>query len=82
MGELKNKESRLDDIKITTLGNHGFARHSIFEAVDRGDDNRAYVHYRLRANDETRRYYPFNFKFDVVYSLRRNELSPEFEVRV
>lgn len=80
VGGLKNNESWLDDIKITSQGNHGFARHSTFEAVDHGNDNCAYIHYRLKANDETRRYYPFNFRLDIIYSLKGNELSAEFEV--
>lgn len=80
VGGLKNKESRLGDIKIISPSNHGFVRHSIFEVVDHGNDTCAYIHYCLRANDETRRYYPFNFRLDVIYSLKENELSAEFEV--
>jgi len=80
VGGLKNKESWLGDVKITSPGNHGFARHSIFEAVAHCDEDCACIHYCLRANDETRRYYPFDFRLDIVYSLRGNELSAEFEV--
>jgi len=80
VGGLKNNESWLGDIKITSPGNHGFARHSTFQVVDHGSDNGAYIRYRLEANDKTRRYYPFNFRLDVVYALKGKELSAEFEV--
>ncbi len=80
VGGLKNNESWLDDIKITSRGNHGFARHSTFEVVNYSDENSARIQYRLEANDETRKYYPFNFRLDIIYSLVGNELSAEFDV--
>jgi galactose mutarotase-like enzyme len=80
VGGLKNRESWLGDVKITSPGNHGFARHSVFDVVGHDDGDHAYIRYRLIANNETRRFYPFDFKFDVVYSLRGNELSAEFEI--
>jgi galactose mutarotase-like enzyme len=80
VGGLKNNESWLGDVKITSPGNHGFARHSTFKVVDSGDNNSAYIRYRLKANEETMRYYPFNFGLDIIYSLRGNELSAEFKV--
>jgi galactose mutarotase-like enzyme len=45
---------------------HGFARTSTFELVDSAA---AHCTWRLRANDETRKRYPFAFRFDVTYAL-------------
>lgn len=52
--------------KTYTLTEHGFVRHSNLEFVG-GDENK--IVFRLDANDETRKMYPFEFRFEVTYSL-------------
>lgn len=48
------------------MGNHGFARRSVFEAETVESD---FVRFVLRDNDETRAMYPFAFEFVVEYRL-------------
>jgi galactose mutarotase-like enzyme len=45
---------------------HGFARTSTFELVE---STAAHCTWRLRANDETYKRYPFAFRLDVTYAL-------------
>lgn len=52
--------------KTYSMGNHGFARRSVFEAETVGED---FVRFILRDNDETRAMYPFAFEFIVEYRL-------------
>lgn len=80
VGGLKDKKSQLGDIEITSRGNHGFARHSLFELIDTCDDGRAMIRYRLKPNTEIRKHYPFEFQFDLVYQLVGNNLSVTFEI--
>ena len=80
VGGLKNKKSQFGDIEITSRGNHGFARHSLFELVETRDDGCAMIRYRLKSNPDTHTYYPFEFQFDLVYQLVGNNLSITFEI--
>jgi len=80
VGGLKNNQSRLGSKIITSPGNHGIARHSLFELVATEEKDRALARYRLRANDYTRQYYPFDFQLDLVHELKGNKLSVTFEI--
>ena len=51
---------------------HGFARTSTFELVE---SSAARCLWRLRANDETRRRYPFAFRLDMAYALEEARLT-------
>src|SRR6478736_61660 len=46
------------------MGRHGFARTSTFALVASGP---SHCTWRLEANGETRRQYPFEFRLDVTY---------------
>ncbi|MDL2325199.1 aldose 1-epimerase family protein [Ruminococcaceae bacterium OttesenSCG-928-A16] len=50
---------------------HGFARDTVFNCVRA--DAKTLV-YRLEANDETRRLYPFSFVLEVAYTLQNNSV--------
>ncbi|HUU30202.1 MAG TPA: hypothetical protein VM123_20550 [archaeon] len=80
VGGLKNKESRLGSKVIKTPGNHGVARHSVFELVRADEAGRALAHYCLLANDYTRGYYPFDFRLALVFELKGNVVSVTFEI--
>ena len=81
VGGMVNKQSRLGDVLITSKGNHGFARHSLFALVgqEAGDDA-AQLQYQLLPNDEIRGYYPFGFKLVLTYVLQGNNLSLAFKI--
>jgi len=81
VGGLKGKKSRLGDVVISSPRNHGFARQSVFQLKDKCQtDDFASLSYRLEANDETRRYYPFEFSLELVYTLQGSSLSLIFAV--
>lgn len=57
---------------------HGFARISEFELVEKNAQNMTFL---LRDSDETRKYYPFSFEFYVTYAVADNCLSVTFRVK-
>ena len=60
-----------------SMGNHGFARRSVFEAETVEAD---FVRFVLRDNDETRAMYPFAFALAVEYRLTGNRLDSRITV--
>jgi galactose mutarotase-like enzyme len=56
---------------------HGFARDSRFEWVERGAD---FCRLMLTDNSDTRSRYPFAFRFTVTYALREADLEIAFEI--
>jgi len=80
VGGLKNKVSRLGDTIISTPGNHGIARHSLFSVVGTEDGERGLIQYRLSGNEYTREYYPFDFQLDLVFELQGQDLAVTFEI--
>jgi len=59
------------------LGNHGFARRSVFEVMKKDDTE---VSLRIRDTDETREVYPFSFVLDIDYRLDGNTLTVSYRV--
>lgn len=55
---------------------HGFAREMPFEVVECDAQN---LRMRLVSDQQTRAYYPFEFRFDVVYRLNESTLETTFE---
>ncbi|HVI50221.1 MAG TPA: aldose 1-epimerase family protein [Candidatus Sulfotelmatobacter sp.] len=76
VGKVKDDRYRLDG-KDYSLGQHGFARDSLFTWVETGPD-----HCRLRLEDSaaTRAHYPFAFRFDVIYRIDGDRLDIVFEI--
>lgn len=62
--------------EVRNLPMHGFARDLPFEVVEA---SAGVLRMRLEANEQTRAMYPFEFRFDVVYSLRGSTLEATFE---
>ena len=56
---------------------HGFAAHCEFEIAGQSEHS---VDLILTASEETRRYYPFDFVFHVVYTLRENGFRTDYIV--
>lgn len=59
------------------VNNHGFARNSQFEFIEKGND---YLLLRLKDNDITFSQYPYHFELYVRYTLIENEIKIEYEV--
>ena len=77
VGRLKDDQYQYDG-QTYHLGQHGFARDSVFEIKDHEDETITFV---LRANEKTLAKYPFNFELEVKYSLEENSLKEEFIVK-
>jgi galactose mutarotase-like enzyme len=63
--------------KSYPMTQHGFARDSRFEWVERRGD---FCRLMLTDNSETRSRYPFAFRFTVSYTLREADLDVAFEI--
>ena len=64
------------DGKTFEMGNHGFARRSVFEAKQ---DNNS-VTFTLKPNDDIKKMYPFDFELKVTYMLCSNTLSSSITI--
>ncbi len=56
---------------------HGFAAASTFSLIDQTETS---VTYRIVSSEETKKIYPFDFIFDVTYTLEENKLIQSFTV--
>ncbi|MBQ8290924.1 MAG: hypothetical protein IJX88_00230 [Clostridia bacterium] len=56
---------------------HGFSRKSQYTLVDKGED---FLIFELRANEQTKAVYPFDFVVTVGYALTGDTLTIRFEV--
>jgi galactose mutarotase-like enzyme len=63
--------------KSYELSQHGFARDKEFELIK---SNGSSCVFQLRASDETKRVYPFDFIFQISYSLSQNKLITSYKV--
>ncbi|WP_131194234.1 aldose 1-epimerase family protein [Lichenihabitans psoromatis] len=71
VGRLKNDVLRVGEMS-SPMKQHGFARISTFECV--GHDQTS-CRLRLDANDDTRAIYPFEFRFEVTYTIMARTLE-------
>jgi galactose mutarotase-like enzyme len=60
-----------------TLSQHGFARNMHFDIIHQTNTD---AHFELKANDETKKNFPFDFILRLKYSLQENNLSVQYEV--
>lgn len=60
------------------MGQHGFARDKEFEQIAAGKD---FVTYRLCADEESKKVYPFDFVLEITHRLHGNRLSVEWNVK-
>lgn len=73
VGKLPDDRYEIDGTPYE-LKQHGFARASLFEVVDATERS---CRFRLSANEETLKLYPFPFKLDVGYSIDGATLTIE-----
>ena len=63
--------------KTYSLKTHGFASVSTFSVIEKSDTN---ITFEIVSNDTTREMYPFEFVFQVKYTLVENKLSCSMNV--
>lgn len=76
VGGLKNDQLHIDG-KAYPMKRHGFARQSVFEETESSDSHAVLS---LRANDETRSVYPYDFEFQLIYELTDTTLRVTYRV--
>ena len=59
------------------MGQHGFARKSTFAVKEAND---GYIKFELRAGEDTKKSYPFEFTLTAEYTLTGRELKADFTV--
>ncbi|EOL44375.1 aldose 1-epimerase family protein [Enterococcus caccae] len=59
------------------MGQHGFARDSLFEVVEHGAE---LVSLSLKSSDETKKVYPFDFELILSYMLEEDNLVVRYQV--
>lgn len=59
------------------MGQHGFARDRKFECVGEGE---SYVTHRLKADEESRKVYPFDFVLEITHRIEGNRVTVEWTV--
>lgn len=77
VGRTWNNTVKIDGVQYPA-GQHGFARDMVFDCVETTDTRTAFV---LRATEETKKIYPYEFELTVIYELRGKELDVEWQVR-
>ena len=60
------------------LGLHGFARTSLFQIESVSSDKAVFL---LKSNEETKKSYPFDFEFRVIYSVDKTTVNVEYNVK-
>lgn len=60
------------------MGQHGFARDTEFEQAASGEN---FVTYRLCADEESKKIYPFDFVLEITHRLNGNRLTVEWNVK-
>ncbi len=71
IGQLHHDHYDLDGMRYP-MPKHGFARHALFDVVERSDDA---VTFRLSASSATLEIYPFAFQLDVRFSVHDAALT-------
>lgn len=76
VGGLKNNQYQYKG-KSYSLGRHGFARDRNFTVIQESSNH---IRFTLEADDESRKVYPFDFRFSLIYILNDNRLTVTYEV--
>lgn len=77
VGRLNGDTLRLDG-RTYAMKQHGFARRQTFELVEHLATT---ARFELRANDQTRAQYPFDFTLEVAFAIEATTLAIEVRIR-
>lgn len=76
VGTLKNNQYSYNDKEYYLL-RHGFARDVNFELIKQTENQAVFS---LKANEETKKVYPFNFELQLTYTLKKNKIILTYTV--
>ncbi len=76
VGGLKDNNYSFEG-NVYTMGRHGFAREKEFTVTEQTPHQ---IHFTLLADEETKKIYPFDFCFSVIYTLVENKLTVTYQV--
>lgn len=76
VGKVKNNTYRAEE-KCWELGQHGFARDTIFQLQDKTESSLTYT---IKQSPESLKQYPYRFELHIHYSLQGKEISVRYEV--
>lgn len=76
VGSLKNKEYKYNG-KTYPMSQHGFARDMEFTMTEHTEDT---IWFELKADEETKKKYPFQFRLEIGYQLLGRELKVMWKV--
>lgn len=76
VGRLKEDQYTFDG-QTYPMGQHGFARDQVFTLVQSDSEQ---LIYELKANDETKSVYPFDFTLRVIYKLIEDGIEVHYQV--
>ena len=76
VGTLKNNSFSYNNIEYN-LSRHGFARDMEFELVQKKENSATFS---LKSSAETLKIYPFEFELHIIYTLKENSLSIDYQV--
>lgn len=77
VGRLKDNETYIED-KLYNMSQHGFARDMEFEVIDETNSS---IIYKLQSNEESKKFYPYEFELLIKYTLEENKLNIKWEVK-
>ncbi len=77
VGRLKNKKSRIGNKEIYFEKNHGIARSQQFSLIEKTKDS---ILLQLKSNEDTKKFFPFDFILNIKYTLKDEILTTCFEV--
>ncbi|SCY45005.1 aldose 1-epimerase family protein [Alkaliphilus peptidifermentans] len=77
VGKLRNDEIKIDGQK-RNIHQHGFARDSKFEIVEKTNDK---LVYHLKQNPELKNIYPYEFQLIISYIIKNNSLIVGWNVK-
>ncbi len=72
-----NNNSFEHEGKSYSLSRHGFAREMEFDLIDKTESSATFS---IQSNQETLKKYPFEFEFQIIYTLEENKLDIAYKV--
>jgi galactose mutarotase-like enzyme len=76
VGTLKNNSYSYNNVSYT-LSRHGFARDLSFEIIKNSENS---VTFSLISSEITRKNYPFDFEFQIIYTLIHRQIIIEYKI--
>lgn len=76
VGQCRNNEIVVNNNHYS-MNRHGFARHSHFTLEQQDETS---LHFKLIANESTRKHFPFNFELKIIYQLTASRVKIQYEV--